>query len=114
MSISFVAFILLWRTQPRKRQATAPVPALADQLLRTELLTQENRDAIVVPADETKVNRFDRRSLVYLSIILWTSILLIGCIPSINSYSLNPYGPATFHYVIILCQFISSLLLLAR
>ena len=83
-----------------------------DDLVRTDLLTKENQDAIVEHAVETKPNRFDRRSLVYLFIILWTSILLIGCIPSINSYSLNPYGPATFHYVIILCQFMSSLLLL--
>jgi hypothetical protein len=28
-----------------------------------------------------------------------------GCIPSINSYSFNPYGASTFYFVIIACKF---------
>ncbi|CAF1370264.1 unnamed protein product, partial [Didymodactylos carnosus] len=47
---------------------------------------------------------------LFLICIFWISFVLLGCIPSINTYSLYPYGIKTFHWTIILCQFTYPLL----
>ena len=97
MFCSFVAFLLLWRLQPKKQRKSAE-----------EQLELNEKDGERSAEEQTNTEkRFSRFSMLLLGIVFWTSILLIGCIPSINSYSLNPYGPMTFHYVLILCQFFS-------
>ncbi|CAF4986085.1 unnamed protein product, partial [Rotaria socialis] len=42
---------------------------------------------------------------IYLFLCFWTSILIIGATPSIQSYSLYPYSIEVYHYTIIACQF---------
>lgn len=99
MCISFVAFLLLWRQQKKQKQKKQLVLEEGHQL------TKSNNEEIPIDKQMKKEEKFDGDMMIYLFITLWTSILLIGCIPSINSYSLNPYGAATFHYVIILCNY---------
>ncbi|CAF1249206.1 unnamed protein product [Rotaria sp. Silwood1] len=103
MLISFIAFILLWKTQKEKKEKSQAEQIIIGENAHSSLLAVNN-DEIIVEHEDNKQEKFTKRTIVYLIIILWTSILLIGCIPSINSYSLNPYGASTFHYVIILCQ----------
>ncbi len=98
MLISFIAFLLLWKTQKNKNEDKKQIPE-GNELLDI------NKERIPVENNE----KFDLKTIIYLLIILWTSVLLIGCIPSINSFSLNPYGASTFHYVIILCKFYSKI-----
>ena len=100
MLVAFIAFIILWRTERKVRKKRQAEQVIAEENTKSALLTVNN-DEVEGRKEEEK---FTVEKIVYLSIVLWTSILLIGCIPSINSYSLNPYGPSTFHYVIILCK----------
>lgn len=104
MMISFGAFILLWKTQKKKEEKPEAKQVIAGENVQSALLTVNN-DQVTVEKEENDEEKFDLKTIIYLIIILWTSILLIGCIPSINSYSLNPYGASTFHYVIIACKF---------
>ena len=105
MLISFIAFILLWKTQPKdKKHKDQAEQVIAGESPQSTLLSVNN-DEVVVQVEGKTEEKFSKRTIVYLLIILWTSILLIGCIPSINSYSLNPYGASTFHYVLIICKF---------
>lgn len=92
-----MAFLLLWRQQKKEKKKKQ----IQEENLR---LTIEKNENISTEKEEIKEEKFDDDMKIYLFITLWTSILLIGCIPSINSYSLNPYGAATFHYVLILCK----------
>jgi hypothetical protein len=111
MSISFIAFILLWKTQRKTIEKTEAKKVIAGENVQSALLTFNNDQIIVENEEKVKEKveeKFDLKTIIYLSIILWTSVLLIGCIPSINSYSLNPYGASTFHYVIIACKFYSK------
>jgi hypothetical protein len=98
MLISFIAFILLWKTQLKKKEK---LQIIAGENPQDSVPLTVNNDQL----EDKNPEKFTLRTMMYLLIILWTSILLIGCIPSINSYSLNPYGASTFHYVIILCKF---------
>ncbi|CAF1077944.1 unnamed protein product [Adineta steineri] len=106
MCISFIAFLLLWRTQPQEKnqKKSQAEQIIAGENAQDSLLTVNNNDVIVKSPNDNNEEKFSMETIIYLLIILWTSILLIGCIPSINSYSLNPYGASTFHYVLILCQ----------
>ena len=92
-----MAFLLLWRQQRKEKKKKQ----IQEENLR---LTIEKNENISTKKEEIKEEKFDDDMKIYLFITLWISILLIGCIPSINSYSLNPYGAATFHYVLILCK----------
>ncbi|CAF4805503.1 unnamed protein product [Rotaria socialis] len=103
MLISFCAFVILWKREKKDIEKSPAVQIIIGENAQSSLLTYNN-DEIIVKDENDKQEHFTTRTIVYLLIILWTSILLIGCIPSINSYSLNPYGATTFHYVIILCQ----------
>ncbi|CAF1344369.1 unnamed protein product [Rotaria sordida] len=103
MLISFIAFIILWKIKVKNEEKSQAKQIIVGENAQSSLLTVNN-DGIIVENQDDKQEKFTRRTIIYLIIILWTSILLIGCIPSLNSYSLNPYGPSTFHYVIILCQ----------
>ena len=101
MVVSFLAFLLLWKTQPREK-----LPKEQEQeQVKGPLLLNEQREK----KEEEEEKKFTGETWITLGVILWTSILLIGCIPSINSYSLNPYGASTFHYVIIACLSLSPL-----
>ena len=103
MLISFIAFIFLWKMQQNKKQNNEVQQTEADENAQSALL-RVNDDGLAVKIEDNKKAKFTLRTIIYLLVILWTSILLIGCIPSLNSYSLNPYGAATFHYVLILCK----------
>ena len=81
---------------------------IARENAQSALLAVNNDEVRVEKEDQKQEEKFTLQSILSLLIVLWTSILLIGCIPSINSYSLNPYGAATFHYVLILCKYLSS------
>lgn len=100
MGISFVAFLLLCKFQPKKTEEKNDEQTELNEDKNDEKLNEEKIDF----NDDKK--RFDSLAMIYLGIIFWTSILLIGCIPSMNSYSLNPYGSTTFHNVLILCSLI--------
>jgi hypothetical protein len=102
MLISFIAFILLWQTQPKEKKKISAEQVIVENV-QSALLTLNN-DEIIIKDEEKSEEKFTKETIIYLLIILWTSILLIGCIPSINSYSLNPYGASTFHYVLIICK----------
>jgi len=104
MLISFISFILLWKTQPREKETKPVEKVILEENLEDKLLSVHNDEVFVESATKIKVDKWTLQEIIYLLIILWTSILLIGCIPSINSYSLNPYGASTFHYVLILCK----------
>ncbi|UJR17914.1 hypothetical protein I4U23_004813 [Adineta vaga] len=133
MLLSFVAFLFLWRTQPKQKKTVKRDEPVQEVLLNEKeqeqvqvqlqeiflnekeqeqvqvqlqeiFLNEKEQEQVQVEVVNTQEKKFTKQTIIYLFIILWTSILLIGCIPSINSYSLNPYGAATFHYVIILCQ----------
>jgi len=104
MLISFISFILLWKTQPREKETKPVEKVILEENLQDKLLSVQNDEVFVENATKTKLDKWTLQEIIYLLIILWTSILLIGCIPSINSYSLNPYGASTFHYVLILCK----------
>jgi hypothetical protein len=104
MLISFISFILLWKTQPREKETKPVEKVILEENLEDKLLSVQNDEVFVESATKTKLDKWTLQEIIYLLIILWTSILLIGCIPSINSYSLNPYGASTFHYVLILCK----------
>jgi len=104
MSISFLAFLLLWKNQRKENKKSEAEKVLTEENDQSPLLPI-NSDEITVPIEAKKnEEKLTFRAIMYLLIILWTSILLIGCIPSINSYSLNPYGILTFHYVLIFCK----------
>jgi hypothetical protein len=103
MLISFFAFLLLWKTQRKENKKSEAEKVLTEENDQSPLLPI-NSDEITVPIEEKNEEKFTFQAIMYLLIIVWTSILLIGCVPSINSYSLNPYGISTFHYVIILCK----------
>jgi hypothetical protein len=104
MLISFISFILLWKTQPREKETKPVEKVILEENLQDKLLSVQNDEVFVESATKTKLDKWTLQEIIYLLIILWTSILLIGCIPSINSYSLNPYGASTFHYVLILSK----------
>jgi hypothetical protein len=104
MLISFISFILLWKTQPREKQTKPVEKIILEENLQDKLLSVQNDEVIVENANKIRLDKWTLEEIVYLLIVLWTSILLIGCIPSINSYSLNPYGASTFHYVLILSK----------
>jgi hypothetical protein len=99
-----MAFILLWKSHKKEKQKSQAEQVIAGENALSALLTVNN-DEVAVQVEDKNQEKFTIRTIMYLLIILWTSILLIGCIPSINSYSLNPYGASTFHYVLILCKF---------
>jgi len=103
MFISFIAFLLLWKNQRKEKQKSQAEQVIAGENPQSSLLTIDN-DQLEVKIEDKNEEKFTLKTIMYLLIILWTSILLIGCIPSINSYSLNPYGASTFHYVLILCK----------
>jgi hypothetical protein len=103
MFISFIAFLLLWKNQRKEKQKSQAEQVIAGENPQSSLLTIDN-DQLEVKIEDKNDEKFTLKTIMYLLIILWTSILLIGCIPSINSYSLNPYGASTFHYVLILCK----------
>jgi hypothetical protein len=105
MLISFIAFILLWKTQPKDKKHKDPAEKVITGESPQSQLLNVNNDEVIVRVEDKNPEKFTLRTMMYLLIILWTSILLIGCIPSINSYSLNPYGASTFHYVLIICKF---------
>lgn len=105
MLISFIAFLFLWKTKKIIKDKAQAEQIIIGENAQSSLLTYNNDEVIVKKDDQKDKEKFSLISIVYLLIVLWTSILLIGCLPSINSYSLNPYGAATFHYVIILCKF---------
>lgn len=104
MLISFLAFIFLWKTYRKSKQKSEAQQVIAGENAQSALLTVSNDQVLVENEDNDGKGKFTIRTKLYLLIILWTSILLIGCIPSLNSYSLNPYGAETFHYVLIICQ----------
>ena len=101
MFISFIAFLLLWRQQRKDKRKKQDEQKRIEENLKLTVNTEQN---VPAPKPIVKEEKFDANMQIYLFVTLWTSILLIGCIPSINSYSLNPYGAATFHYVLILCR----------
>jgi hypothetical protein len=103
MLISFIAFLLLWKNQRKEKKKSDAKKVIAGENAQSSLL-MVNSDELTVQIEDKKEEKFTSLQIIYLLIILWTSILLIGCIPSINSYSLNPYGATTFHYVIISCK----------
>ncbi len=103
MSMSFIAFLLLWKNQRKEKKKSDAKKVIAGENAQSSLL-MVNSDELTVQIEDKKEEKFTSLQIIYLLIILWTSILLIGCIPSINSYSLNPYGATTFHYVIISCK----------
>jgi len=104
MLISFIAFILLWKTQLKKKEKLPAEQFIAGENAQDSALLTVNNDQLEVKIEDKNEEKFTFETIMYLLIILWTSILLIGCIPSINSYSLNPYGASTFHYVLIACK----------
>jgi hypothetical protein len=104
MLISFISFLLLWKTHKKEKNRMETELKLTGEHVESALLSLKVADELNVQIEDETVDKFSTRTIVYLLIILWTSILLIGCIPSINSYSLNPYGASTFHYVLILCK----------
>ncbi|CAF1530482.1 unnamed protein product [Adineta ricciae] len=106
MCVSFIAFLLLWKTQPKIDKPVKNPEPVQETLLEeiTKVEVAHTNEEIKIEVVNTNEEKFTKQTIAYLAIILWTSILLIGCIPSINSFSLNPYGAATFHYVIIMCQ----------
>jgi len=112
MILSFVAFLIIWFFRDKfQKNFQTEQKTLEQQIVERSLLNTNEELVIDEPPKTTtttdptnKDSKLTKKSYIYLSIVLWTSILLIGCIPSINSYSLNPYGSKTFHYVIILTQ----------
>lgn len=101
MFISFVSFLILWRKQRSMKKETN----------ENEQQLKETETSLLPPSsDENKVEqvqekkKIDLETIIYLFLVLYTSTLLFGAIPSINAYSLNPYGAQTFHYVIIISR----------
>ncbi|CAF1279414.1 unnamed protein product [Didymodactylos carnosus] len=106
MLISLFSFILLLRNKSiqhsklRSTKKEIEEKMMAPDSPQSVLLEQTD-----VQVASTSEEKFSLQTIIYLGFILWISIVLIGCLPSINSFSLNPYGIDTFHYVIIACQF---------
>ena len=78
MLISFIAFIFLWRMQQNKKQESEIQQLKEEDDTQSTLLTA-NHDELVVKIEDNKKERFTLRTIIYLLVILWTSILLIGC-----------------------------------
>lgn len=115
MFISFLAFLLLWRTQPKQNESnliqliegkestlTEPLDHSSKDTRRKDLdVANRNEEKTI---DSNQNGRCTSEKLIYLVTILWTTIWLPGCISPVSFYPLNPYGTATFQHVIILCR----------
>ncbi|CAF3318794.1 unnamed protein product [Rotaria socialis] len=79
--------------------------------LSTVEKTATNLEPVELKGPLESENRMTRKEFwisehgIYLFLCFWTSILIIGATPSIQSYSLYPYSIEVYHYTIIACQF---------
>ncbi|CAF0877631.1 unnamed protein product [Rotaria sp. Silwood1] len=65
----------------------------------------ENIDAMETECQMTRDEFWFSEHGIYLFLCFWTSILIIGATPSIQSFSLYPYSIEVYHHTIIACQF---------
>jgi hypothetical protein len=83
-------FFYLFSTQRKTKEKSEAKEVIAGENVQSGVLAVNN-DQINVENPDKQGEKFDVKTIIYLRIILWTSILLIECIPSIHFFSLNPY-----------------------
>ncbi|CAF0723018.1 unnamed protein product [Rotaria sordida] len=117
MLASLISFITLCLTRMGRKKDIQPQESsiLKDDRPVIELSTIEktdinldiieHRDALETECKMTRKEFWLSEHGIYLFLCFWTSILIIGATPSIQSFSLYPYSIEVYHHTIIACQF---------
>ncbi|CAF1392465.1 unnamed protein product [Adineta steineri] len=113
--LSFITLCLI-RTGRRKEKSSidssnikvrAPVVELStiDDKVSTNLEVNTFPNIISDEYSMTMKEFWISKHGIYLFLCFWTSILIIGASPSLQSYSLYPYSIEVYHHTIVACQF---------
>ncbi|UJR35309.1 hypothetical protein I4U23_028071 [Adineta vaga] len=118
MLASLLSFITLCsiRTGRRKDSISIDSSNIKKNVPVLELSTIEKKTSANVEVDKFNTTIVNDYSLTnrefwlskhgsYLFLCFWTSILIIGASPSLQSYSLYPYSIEVYHHTIVACQF---------
>ncbi|CAF4861715.1 unnamed protein product, partial [Rotaria sp. Silwood1] len=117
MLASLLSFITLCLTRMGRKKDTKsndssnpkdarPVVELSTvEKTNIDLDINENKDAMEIECQMTRKEFWFSEHGIYLFLCFWTSILIIGATPSIQSFSLYPYSIKVYHHTIIACQF---------
>ncbi|CAF1276533.1 unnamed protein product [Didymodactylos carnosus] len=108
MCLSLTAFLILWRGIVPTSKQQGYINLSVKQITEHDSSPQKPLCNITETSSHnvTQNNeKFTREAIICLIATLWSNFILLGCMPSITSYALNPYGTRTYHYIIILCEF---------
>lgn len=91
MFVSLFSFVILCLTRMGRRKDLTDVQ-------------KSNNFLVDDPQMSTKEFWWSKHG-IYLFLCFWTSLLIIGATPSLQSFSLYPYSIEVYHHTIVACQF---------